>query len=75
MRRKTITPERERRLRIEALRYAGDLLYEVVNTYEAFSNLEPDEQKFVDDYIQRLGESLCDRARRLKATDDTGRGT
>lgn len=62
----SITAARKRQLRARALDYAGDLLYEVVNTYEAFSELGPEEQTFVDNYIQELGERLCERARTLE---------
>lgn len=64
-----ISPERKRWLRAEALIYAGELVRQVMNTYEEFIGLivNDDEQKFMDDSIRSIGERLWERGSKQKA--------
>lgn len=59
-----LTNRRKRALRREAFLYTGKLVYEVVNTYEAFGDLPDDERAFIDEYIRDIGERLNAQAKR-----------
>lgn len=47
--------------------YAGELVRQVIYSYEAFSDLSDDEQKFMDDSIQSIGQRLLERGAKQKA--------
>lgn len=40
--------------------YIGELVRQVVNTYEAFDELPDDERDFVDQYIREFGERVIE---------------
>lgn len=53
-----ISRKRKHELMCEALCYAGQLLRQVVVSYQAFENLPPHEREFMDEYIVSIGDRL-----------------
>lgn len=53
-------------LMCEALAYAGELVRQVVQTYEAFNELPDHEREFIDEYIESIGLNLMRQAERRR---------
>lgn len=59
-----ISRNRKRALMCLALGYAGELVRQVVNTYEAFDDLPDHEKAFLDEYIVSIGDRLVAQGER-----------
>jgi hypothetical protein len=57
----TISAKRKRELHRIALKYAGEVLIALVDTYEAFNELDEDERAFMDDSVTSIGDRLYAR--------------
>lgn len=53
-----ISRKRKQELMRQALMYAGQLVRQVVTTYEAFNDLSEGERTFIDEYIVSIGDRL-----------------
>ncbi len=63
----SLSRARKRELMCSALAYSGELVRQVVNTYEAFTELPDEEQAFIAEYIVSVGDRLIDQAERRRA--------